>query len=166
MICGNCGNEHDGSFGSGRFCCMRCSRAFSTKSKRQEINDKVSQKLTGRTISDSHRESLKEGWKKTPVRRWKEKLDLQDLFVKGTKKVNNQHLKLRLISEGIKSDACECCGTGPTYNGRPLTLQVHHVNGDNTDNRIDNLQILCPNCHSQTENYSGKSSSRRISSTE
>lgn len=47
MNCENCGNSHDGSYGSGRFCSAKCSRSFSTKSKRKEINEKVSKKLLG-----------------------------------------------------------------------------------------------------------------------
>jgi len=47
MKCENCGNEHDGFYGSGRFCSSKCARGFSTKAKRKEINEKVSQKLKG-----------------------------------------------------------------------------------------------------------------------
>ena len=48
MYCENCNNEHDGTYGSGRFCSVKCSRGFSTKSKRDEINKSVSKSLTGR----------------------------------------------------------------------------------------------------------------------
>ena len=44
MVCENCGSEHNGSYGSGRFCCEKCARGFSTKEKREEINEKVSKK--------------------------------------------------------------------------------------------------------------------------
>lgn len=47
-LCENCGNEHNGSIGSGRFCSLTCSRSFSTKHKRTEINQKVSDKLKGK----------------------------------------------------------------------------------------------------------------------
>ena len=50
---------------------------------------------------------------------------------------------------------CECC-KNVEWNGRPIPLEVHHINGDNTDNRLENLQILCPNCHALTENWRGK----------
>lgn len=44
----------------------------------------------------------------------------------------------------------------PIWNGKTLTFDLDHINGDNTDNRIENLRFLCPNCHSQTETYKGK----------
>lgn len=51
--------------------------------------------------------------------------------------------------------ACEMCGI-VNWNGKPLTFQLHHVNGDHKDHVRSNLQLLCPNCHSQTDNYSNK----------
>ena len=46
------------------------------------------------------------------------------------------------------------------WNGKPLTLQLHHINGNNRDNRLENLTFLCPNCHSQTDNFSGKNTEK------
>lgn len=64
---------------------------------------------------------------------------------------NRTKLKERLFSEGIKECKCECCGISE-WQGKPISLQLHHING----NRLENLQILCPNCHSQTDNFSSK----------
>jgi 5-methylcytosine-specific restriction endonuclease McrA len=50
--------------------------------------------------------------------------------------------------------ACEVCDVSE-WNGNPLTLQVDHINGDATNNHPTNLQLICPNCHSQTESYAG-----------
>ena len=65
------------------------------------------------------------------------------------------HLKRRLLNEGLKRNRCEVCGI-TEWLGRPLSMALHHVNGDGRDNRLENLQLLCPNCHSQTENFAGK----------
>ena len=50
---------------------------------------------------------------------------------------------------------CEKCGLSE-WQGEPLICELHHINGDSTDNRIENLIILCPNCHSQTDNFRSK----------
>ena len=70
---------------------------------------------------------------------------------------DSKHLKRRLIKEGLKEDRCEMCGIGNEWNGKPLTLQLDHINGDHSDNRLENLQILCPNCHSQTSTWGMRS---------
>ena len=51
---------------------------------------------------------------------------------------------------------CEFCGQGPVWNGDPLTLQVDHRDGNNKNNELYNLRLLCPNCHTQTETYAGR----------
>ena len=44
--------------------------------------------------------------------------------------------------------------------GEPLNMELHHVNGDGSDNRLENLQLLCGNCHSQTDNWGGRGARR------
>ena len=63
-------------------------------------------------------------------------------------------LKNRLLKEGLKEARCECCGLSE-WRGKTIPLELHHVNGDNSDNRLENLKILCPNCHALTDNYRG-----------
>jgi hypothetical protein len=65
------------------------------------------------------------------------------------------HLKRRLLRLGLKTYRCEVCGLSE-WRGALLSLALHHVNGDKHDNRLENLQLLCPNCHSQTENFAGR----------
>jgi hypothetical protein len=58
MVCENCNKDHDGKYGTGRFCSVKCARGFSTKNKRAEINEKVSTKLIGRKLTDEHKKNL------------------------------------------------------------------------------------------------------------
>lgn len=69
--------------------------------------------------------------------------------------IHSHQLKIRLLEEGIKKHECEMC-KNTLWNGKEISLELHHVNGNKNDNRLNNLQILCANCHAQTDNYSGK----------
>lgn len=80
--------------------------------------------------------------------------DIEYYLVKGSK-IGSYKLKNKLLKEGLKEQKCECCGLVEWF-GQPIKLELHHLNGDNTDNRLENLQLLCPNCHSYTDNYGGK----------
>lgn len=82
-------------------------------------------------------------------------IKLSDILVKDST-YNRQSLKRRLIDEGVKEYKCECCGIGDEWNGMQLSLQLDHINGINNDNRIENLRFICPNCHSQSETFSGR----------
>ena len=77
----------------------------------------------------------------------------------GTGKyISTSNLKDKLFREGLKKNECEnpkCPCKEGYWLDHPLVCQLHHINGDHTDNRLENLQILCPNCHSQTNNYCG-----------
>ena len=68
-------------------------------------------------------------------------------------------LKQRLIDEHLKEHKCEKCGNERWY-GQPIPLELHHINGNHNDNRLENLQLLCPNCHAQTDNYRGRNGKR------
>lgn len=69
-------------------------------------------------------------------------------------KCSRHVLKERLLKEGYKRNVCEICGIS-NWNGKPLTMQIHHVDGDTKNNTLENLIMICPNCHAQTENYRG-----------
>ena len=85
------------------------------------------------------------------VYRWNAKRKLEDILLSGNT-VSVTHLRDRLINEGVKERKCEKCGRSE-WEGEPIPLQLHHINGDRTDNRLENLQLLCPNCHALTDNY-------------
>lgn len=64
-------------------------------------------------------------------------------------------LKNRLIIEGIKKNECDMCGI-TLWNNLPISLELHHKNGNSSDHNLKNLTILCPNCHSQTTTFRAK----------
>ena len=64
-------------------------------------------------------------------------------------------LRNRLISEGIKVNKCEICGISD-WNDKEISTQLDHIDGNSHNHLLDNLRMICPNCHSQTETYFGK----------
>lgn len=72
------------------------------------------------------------------------------------------HVKMRLIRAGLLENICSDCGL-QEWRGQRIVMHLDHINGVKNDNRLENLRMLCPNCHSQTETYSGKNLRRRRS---
>ncbi|MET9554957.1 HNH endonuclease [Streptomyces sp. NPDC006645] len=78
----------------------------------------------------------------------------EDILVKHERKTRSRTVRLRkaLIDIGVEM-RCAGCGTGPEWNGQPMTLEIDHVNGDRSDDRAENLRLLCPNCHAVTATW-------------
>ena len=83
-----------------------------------------------------------------------EEKPMGEILVKGST-YQSFKLKRRLLKEGFKQHVCERCGLSE-WQASPIPLELHHINGDNKDNRLENLQLLCPNCHALTESYRGR----------
>lgn len=85
-------------------------------------------------------------------------LPLETLLVKGVAMTSTSTFKSRLIKAGFLVEKCAGCGLGSEWNGAPLVLQLDHEDGDRSNNLLENLRLMCPNCHSQTDTYAGKNS--------
>ncbi len=77
------------------------------------------------------------------------------VFCENSTYTSNSNIKPRLLELGVDYK-CSECGIGDIYNNKIISLQLDHINGINNDNRLNNLRFLCPNCHSQTDTFSGK----------
>ncbi|MDX3238537.1 HNH endonuclease signature motif containing protein [Streptomyces sp. ME03-5709C] len=76
------------------------------------------------------------------------------------RRIQSDRLRRAMTGAGL-AQRCASCGTDPIWRGRPLPLEVDHVNGDWRDNRLGNLRFLCPNCHSTTDTYRGRNRRRQ-----
>ena len=95
---------------------------------------------------------LGQGWCKNPPRT---EYALKDILIKNSPYINTHNLKKKLIRKGIKKYQCERC-LRTKWEGNKIPIELNHKNGDRRDNRIENLEILCPNCHALTPTYRGK----------
>lgn len=85
----------------------------------------------------------------------KVRIQLNDILVKNST-FQSYKLKKRLFSEGLKEEHCEICSWAKRTENGYLPLELDHINGDHTDNRLENLRVLCPNCHSLTPSHRGR----------
>lgn len=172
MKCELCKNEHDGKYGSGRFCCIKCARAFSTSLKREEINKKVSEtfKQKGSTqTSHLHTPEIVEKRKQTMLERygvlWFTDEQRANARKKARQTIKNKfknipfdelsiHTKRRRLIEEC-NNICSCCKNS-LWLGKPIKLELDHVDGNHKNNSKENLRMLCPNCHSMTDTWKGK----------
>lgn len=97
-----------------------------------------------------------QGYLKDKKHNWTAKIPLKDILVKNSSYVSIPSLKRRIINEGLLQLKCSECQLGPQWNNKPLSLQLDHINGINDDHRLENLRLLCPNCHSQTDTFAGR----------
>lgn len=99
--------------------------------------------------------------RRTDGRSWNT-IDLTDILTSNSNYTNTNRLKLRLLAAGLIEERCESCGIDPLWNGKKLSLHLHHGGGNNRNNELSNLSLLCPNCHSQTKTFGGKNKGKSV----
>ncbi len=95
------------------------------------------------------------GWNKGLTYRLKYKLPVT-AHLRADNHIQSYKLKLKLFEAGLKSPKCELCGWCQQSEDGRIPVELDHINGDHYDNRIGNLRILCPNCHSLQSTHRGK----------
>lgn len=85
----------------------------------------------------------------------REQYSLEEVFIKNSP-VTQKVLRGYIERHNILEYKCQTCGCDGNWQNGVIALEVDHINGDNTDNRIENLRYLCPNCHALTETYRGR----------
>ena len=127
-----------------------------------EILRKLGYERAGRCWTELKKRIKDEGIDISHFKNWAQinQLSLDDILIKNST-YNNQTLKERIVKEQLIEYKCYECGNEGEWNGKPLTLQLHHKDGDSRNNTLENLGFLCPNCHSQTPTFSGKKNKKK-----
>lgn len=102
-----------------------------------------------------------QGWRRGVTKPISPRRPLETVLVQNSPACTSA-LRRRLINEGVLEARCQMCGL-TDWHGQPISLELDHINGVNDDHRLQNLRLLCPNCHSQTETFRGRNMRRQRS---
>ena len=153
-LCPKCNTAHEKS---GTYCCRSCanSRVFTADAveKKRKANVDFYSSMTAQQRQDFHKEkTLKYDF--DAHQKKVQAANLKNSWSRPYEEMHHGALRKRLLHE--RNNTCEECGCGNIYNGKPLSLELEHIDGNSLNNQIENLKILCPNCHSQTSTFRGR----------
>lgn len=148
MLCERCQENHSGSYGSGRFCSLKCARSFSTSKKRLAINKAVSLRLKGHKIGGTWTDAARTAALNT--RRTPE-YKISRVLNTDWSKLSIRSRRIRVLAE--QENRCAICGILPVWNDKPIVFHYDHILGKSAGEGRSNVRVICPNCHSQTATY-------------
>ncbi len=155
MLCDyGCGQEAKYQMSSGKWCCCESYNSCPAIRKKNSEGIKKSNLKNNRDYKAQYQNISEEKKKNMNWNKNKTFLSLSSVFKLGSDKSNGL-IKKYLIYHNLIEYKCKECGIDK-WNNKDIKLELHHINGINNDNRIENLCFLCPNCHSQTDNFRGK----------
>jgi hypothetical protein len=163
MKCKSCGKEHDGSYGSGEYCSSSCARK---RIHSKETKEQISKKCSEKWKDEEYRKRVKEGAIRNNTLGWSEEARKKGAENSAKRKIEKRNKLLKegkyeLLSHKFRREVllkeanytCESCNNSE-WLGKPLWLEIHHIDDDNKNNKRENLMVLCPNCHSAIDsNY-------------
>jgi 5-methylcytosine-specific restriction endonuclease McrA len=153
MKCIKCNNEHDGSFGSGKYCSRACANS---RVRTEEVKRKIGE---GVRASEQFIKGNREKY-----------IDYKELGKKLKQIADNKileadyntltydRLKKRVVLE--QNQKCNHCGIDK-WNDKPIVLELEHIDGNHSNNERENLEAICPNCHSQTDTWRGRNKTNK-----
>lgn len=100
------------------------------------------------------------------ARTWATKHSVESIAAGEQPQLSSGHVKYRLVKAGLLKMECAGCGLGQEWQGKPLSLELDHINGKKRDHRLTNLRVLCPNCHSQTPTFRGRNKRASVAQKE
>jgi len=152
--CENCLEEHDGEYGSGRFCNTICSHAYSSKCNKDQKNKNISKALKKKKRHSFQHLPIETRRKMTKAAIASQKKRKEELYKNGKWDELPLSYKRRRVFEE-QDGKCAICKIDE-WQGKPLTLHFDHIDGNSKNDSRENVRFVCPNCHSQTETYCGK----------
>lgn len=147
--CQNCGVIKRGMYGSGKFCSRKCANTFNSKLNRHEKNKKISEALKGR---------------KNPISKWKSNMEIRKrtyelrLLSIPFSELKFDAIRKRVILE--QNRKCNRCGLS-RWMDKEIILELDHIDGNRNNNLRENVEAICPNCHSLTPTWRGKNKSNK-----